>query len=57
MLTELTEEDRMNLVDCLNARTFEDGDVIIKQGVIIKQAETMQSGRFLELWSISGHKW
>lgn len=39
MLIELTEEDRMNLVDCLNARTFDDGDVIIRQGDM--RAESM----------------
>ena len=32
MLTELTEEDRMNLVDCLKSRNFRDGEVIIEQG-------------------------
>jgi len=39
MLTALTEEDRMNLVDCLKARSFENEDVIIKQGDM--RAESM----------------
>lgn len=39
MLSELTEEDRMNLVDCLSSRTFDDGDIIIHQGD--ERAESM----------------
>jgi len=39
MLTELTEEDRMNLVDCLQSRSFRDGEIIINQGDL--QAESM----------------
>ena len=39
MLSELTEEDRMNLVDCLSSRTFDDGDIIIHQGDM--RAESM----------------
>jgi len=43
MLSELTQEDRMNVADCLKARPFEDGDVIIRQG-----DETAESMFFIE---------